>query len=653
MPDTPPTSPAEGAAPEKAGPPELPGDLPPGPGLPSWLDTDLPDYLREAPAAAPEPPAPEGTDAAGAPPVSPSALSEAARRRENAEAPAAPAEAVTRPCQPVEAPARPAAPATGGVFLEKVTPVEPEAGRTLRYGVQFKIRGGSAVRQVRVEHELPPDAVYLGSEPRAARRGRKLVWDLGTLEPGAARVLQVRIQPSPDGPLAPDAAATFNVYHCLQTQTFLTRPRLVLTVRGPEEARQGEPALFEVRVANKGTGPATSVAVQDRLPLGLDRPEGESRKAFLGTLPPGQARSVELRLTGVLPGAYLVEAAASCAEGVGATAHATVRVTVPALTARLTGPDRCLLNEPVEYALEVGNPGTAPAAGVEVTQAVPAEMDLLAAPGADYDGEARRVCWRPGDLAPGQTRCLAVTLTAREPGDLNCRAEARAAGGLEAQAGLTVRADWPPGPEEGNGCRALDDLLAELQRAVALDLAPASEGAAPAPLALGLLGAGQAPVAGDELEFVVFTLAGTDYAVPIANLVETSRPLPVTPVPNLPEWVLGVANVRGDIVSLVDLRLFLGLERCERPAQQRLLVVRARGEDMTTGLLVDQVRGLRRLPARNFEALAAPVTDRVGAYLQGLAEHGGRLLAVLDLDRLLLSPEMRQFGPAHEAAGRR
>jgi chemotaxis signal transduction protein len=155
------------------------------------------------------------------------------------------------------------------------------------------------------------------------------------------------------------------------------------------------------------------------------------------------------------------------------------------------------------------------------------------------------------------------------------------------------------------------------------------------------------------LEFVVFTLAGTDYAVPIGKLVEMSRPLPVTPVPNLPEWVLGVANVRGDIVSLVDLRLFLGLERCERPAQQRLLVVRARGEDMTAGLLVDQVRGLRRLPASSFEALAAPVTDRVGAYLQGLAECGGRLLAVLDLDRLLLSPEMRQFGPAHEPAGRR
>jgi uncharacterized repeat protein (TIGR01451 family) len=653
MAETPVPGPADGPA----GAPELPGDAPADAGLPSWLDMDLPDYLRDAPAPAPGPPAVEGIDpAGGAPPVSPSALSEAALRRESAEAPAPPpsppAEPVTAPCQSPAPTAPQAAPATQGVFLEKVTPVQPEAGRTLRYGVQFKIRGGSAVRQVRVEHELPPGAVFLGSEPRASRRGRKLVWDLGTLAPGAALKLQVRIQPNPDEPFAPDAAATFNVYHCLQTQTYLARPRLVLTVRGPGEARQGEPVRFEVRVTNHGAGPATAVTVQDRLPLGLDRPEGEAHKVFLRNLAPGQSRAVELRFTGTAPGAHLVEAAASCAEGAGATAHATVRVTAPALTASLTGPRHCVVNEPVECALEVGNPGTAAATGVEVTQDLPAEVDLLDAPGAAYDAEARRVSWRPGDVGPGQTRSLALTLAAREPGDLTCRAEARA-GGLEARAEWAVRAEWPAGPEEGNGCRALDELLAELQRGVAQDLAPAVGEAAPASLALGVLGAAPAPVAGDELEFVVFTLAGTDYAVPIGNLVEMSRPLPVTPVPNLPEWVLGVANVRGDIVSLVDLRLFLGLERCERPAQQRLLVVRARGEDMTTGLLVDQVRGLRRLPASSFEALAAPVTDRVGAYLQGLAEYGGRLLAVLDLDRLLLSAEMRQSGPAHEPAGRR
>jgi hypothetical protein len=63
---------------------------------------------------------------------------------------------------------------------------------------------------------------------------------------------------------------------------------------------------------------------------------------------------------------------------------------------------------------------------------------------------------------------------------------------------------------------------------------------------------------GREDQHVVFGLAGNTYAIPIDSVREIGRPPAMTSVPNVPDWVLGLVNVRGDIVSLVDLRDFPG-----------------------------------------------------------------------------------------------
>jgi purine-binding chemotaxis protein CheW len=117
-------------------------------------------------------------------------------------------------------------------------------------------------------------------------------------------------------------------------------------------------------------------------------------------------------------------------------------------------------------------------------------------------------------------------------------------------------------------------------------------------------------------------------------VLEVGRPLPVTAVPHVPDWVTGVANVRGDIVSMIDLRTFLGLPSGDG-ADKRLLVVRSTDGETTTGLLVDRIRGIRALPAGRLTTSTASLRDPVAAYLRGVADLDGRLLAFLDLDRLL------------------
>ncbi|MDH4136620.1 MAG: chemotaxis protein CheW [Anaerolineae bacterium] len=155
------------------------------------------------------------------------------------------------------------------------------------------------------------------------------------------------------------------------------------------------------------------------------------------------------------------------------------------------------------------------------------------------------------------------------------------------------------------------------------------------------------PVGAAGEQHVIFTLASTEYAVPIANVIEIGRPLVVTPVPNVPDWVLGVANLRGDIILMVDLQVFLGMEWIGYGQASRMLVDQPRQKDMTTGLIVDRVSEIRYLSVDRIGAPAGPIADQVTPYLRGVYEHDGRLLAVLDFDRLLLSPEMRQFEPVY------
>jgi purine-binding chemotaxis protein CheW len=153
----------------------------------------------------------------------------------------------------------------------------------------------------------------------------------------------------------------------------------------------------------------------------------------------------------------------------------------------------------------------------------------------------------------------------------------------------------------------------------------------------------QPGAAGHDDQHIVFTLAGIDYAVPMAGVVEIGRASNITPMPNVPEWLLGVANVRGDIISMVNLGTFFSLDQGAQTADSRLLVVRSRSGDMATGLLVEKVKGIRSISEKGIMAPASTFENRLTPYLRGLAENDGRLLVLLDLDKLLLSAEMRQI----------
>ncbi len=345
---------------------------------------------------------------------------------------------------PESAAAPPAAVPTGAqtptVYLEKVGPPTVAAGKPFAYEIVARNAGTVAVFNVRVDDEIPAGARFLSAEPRPEVHGDRLTWNLGRLDVGAERRINVTIQPVGEGELTAGATATFSATSSLKT--LIIRPKLALTVTGPEGIQVGDPVEFQVRVTNVGTGPAMNVVLHDSLPAGLWHNQGHRIDADLGTLAPGETKIVPLQTTAVKAGPQVNETLVTAADGLKASAQCRVLVTEAILSLRTTGPKRRYLNREAQFNLELANTGSAPAANVLVTDQLPEGLEFVAASeGGAHDPATRTVSWKVDTVAPAQKRSLWVKVLAKAPGDLVTRAAVQNPRGRELHAEAALRVE--------------------------------------------------------------------------------------------------------------------------------------------------------------------------------------------------------------------
>lgn len=142
----------------------------------------------------------------------------------------------------------------------------------------------------------------------------------------------------------------------------------------------------------------------------------------------------------------------------------------------------------------------------------------------------------------------------------------------------------------------------------------------------------------DERQIVVFDLASEAYGIGIATVREIIRMQDITYVPDAPEFVEGVINLRGRVIPVVDLRKRFGLPVTEQTADSRIVVVHIAGEDI--GVVVDVVAEVLRVSEQSIEAASTLVTTEDSYYMDGIAKLGERLLILLDLDKVLGTADM-------------
>jgi purine-binding chemotaxis protein CheW len=134
-------------------------------------------------------------------------------------------------------------------------------------------------------------------------------------------------------------------------------------------------------------------------------------------------------------------------------------------------------------------------------------------------------------------------------------------------------------------------------------------------------------------ELVVVRLGGDRYALPMASVAEVGRPPVLTRVPGLPGWVAGVANWRGRVLAVLDLRSLLQAEPAELDRRARLVVLQHGG--VGVGLLVESVAGEAQLDPEAVEPPLAHLPDATGALLSGQVTDTEGPYGVLDLDAVL------------------
>ena len=144
-----------------------------------------------------------------------------------------------------------------------------------------------------------------------------------------------------------------------------------------------------------------------------------------------------------------------------------------------------------------------------------------------------------------------------------------------------------------------------------------------------------APAVETTLELLEFRLASERYALETRHVHEVHPLRELTPLPCTPEFVLGIVNVRGRILPVLDLKKFFQLPDQGLTDLHRIILLRGNGLEM--GLLADVIVGVRLVPIDSLQPSLPTLTGIRAEYLKGVS---AERLVVLDLDRLLADPRI-------------
>lgn len=136
----------------------------------------------------------------------------------------------------------------------------------------------------------------------------------------------------------------------------------------------------------------------------------------------------------------------------------------------------------------------------------------------------------------------------------------------------------------------------------------------------------------DAQQFLTFRLAQEEYGVPILRVQEIKGYSAVTPIPNAPAHIRGVMNLRGAVMPVLDLRSRFGMAQAETTKFTVIVVVNVANK--IVGLVVDAVNDVLDCNPKSIEPCPSLGADVDTSFLTGMAKHGDRLVALLDLERV-------------------
>jgi uncharacterized repeat protein (TIGR01451 family) len=295
--------------------------------------------------------------------------------------------------------------------------------------------------RVRYRIESGPPAVFARSRTQEAVAVSDLSGNASVTlaqaapQPGVNRVSIEVIRP-PD-PTAPSGVGL--VLARGETTMEWLAPAAALTINVPQTAGLGQEVAYTITVTNTGKLESRSMTVTNPVPDGYvylhSQPpafqDGKQLTWTLGRLPPGQAHTVQAVFKAVRVGQVTNIASVVTEEGIKDIRQVTTQITAPALKVSMTGPAAGVAGVPINYQVTVTNPGD----GTVTNVLLNAQYD----PGLEAPQNAKTLTLALGNLAPGDSKNIPLTLTPRQPGRLVARVTATADGGLSDSAEHAVQ----------------------------------------------------------------------------------------------------------------------------------------------------------------------------------------------------------------------
>jgi len=142
-------------------------------------------------------------------------------------------------------------------------------------------------------------------------------------------------------------------------------------------------------------------------------------------------------------------------------------------------------------------------------------------------------------------------------------------------------------------------------------------------------------------QWVTFRLEDETYGVNVMQVQEVLRMTEIAPVPGAPSYVLGIINLRGNVVTVMDTRSRFALPPNEADDATRIVIIEA--EDQVVGIMVDSVAEVVYLKQSEIEVAPNVGNEESSRYIQGVANRDDGLLILVDLDKLLTDDEWKEF----------
>ncbi len=149
--------------------------------------------------------------------------------------------------------------------------------------------------------------------------------------------------------------------------------------------------------------------------------------------------------------------------------------------------------------------------------------------------------------------------------------------------------------------------------------------------------------AGDDeiLQWVTFRLSGETYGINVMQVQEVLRYTEIAPVPGAPHYVIGIINLRGKVVTVIDTCKRFGLPAMEVSDSTRIVIIEA--NQQVIGILVDSVAEVVYLKASEIEIAPNVGNEESAKFIQGVTHREGELLILVDLNKLLEEEEWQEL----------